>query len=35
MGPFPDIEEGFEIDFSKITPGSVRRPAVLELESRL
>ena len=35
MGPWPDVEEGFERDFSKLRVGSVRLPAVLEYEKQL
>jgi len=34
-GPFPNIEDGFESDFSKIKVGSINIPAVLELEQKL
>ena len=35
MGPWPDVEEGFERDFSKLRVGAVRLPAVLEYEKQL
>ncbi|KAF2453971.1 glutathione S-transferase omega-like 2 [Lineolata rhizophorae] len=37
MGPYPDIggPEGVETDFSRIPPGGVRHPAVLEAEKNL
>lgn len=35
MGPYPDVEEGCESDFSKIKPAGVRLRAVLEYESKL
>lgn len=35
MGPYPDVEEGYETDFSKLKPGSVKLPAVLEFEKTL
>ncbi|KAI6352495.1 hypothetical protein MCOR25_009408 [Pyricularia grisea] len=35
MGPWPEVEEGYESDLSKIRVGSVRMPKVLELEENL
>lgn len=35
MGPFPDVEEGVEEDFSKLRVGGVRLPAVLEYQAGL
>jgi putative glutathione S-transferase len=35
MGPFPDVEEGVQKDWSKLTVGGVKHPAVLEYESTL
>ena len=35
MGPYPDIEEGFEHDFSKFRVGAVKLPAVLEYQHSL
>ncbi|TFB00630.1 Glutathione S-transferase omega-like 2 [Trichoderma ghanense] len=35
MGPFPDVEEGVNLDFTQIKPGSVRHPAVLEKQTEL
>jgi len=35
MGPYPDVEEGYEEDFSKLQPGEIRLPAVLEHEKTL
>lgn len=35
MGPYPDIEEGYESDWSKLSPGSIDMPAVLEAERKL
>lgn len=35
MGPFPDVEEGYESDFSSIKPGGVSLPTVLEQEAKL
>jgi len=34
MGPWPDVEEGYEKDWSKIHAGSVDMPEVLEAEKR-
>ncbi|RAL00116.1 putative cell wall organization protein/glutathione transferase (Gto3) [Aspergillus ibericus CBS 121593] len=33
LGPFPDIEEGVERDWSKLTVGGVKHPVVLEHEA--
>jgi len=35
MGPCPDVEEDYEKDFTKLRPGSVNMPAVLEYEKTL
>ena len=35
MGPWPDVEEGFEKDFSKLRVGAVKLPAVLGYEKQL
>ncbi|KAL4877811.1 glutathione S-transferase [Aspergillus karnatakaensis] len=35
LGPFPDIEEGFEKDWGKLRVGEVRHPDVLEFEKSL
>jgi glutathionyl-hydroquinone reductase len=35
MGPFPDMEEGVNLDFRSIKPGAVRHPAVVEYQSTL
>lgn len=35
MGPFPDVEEGVQRDWSKLVVGGVKHPAVLEYESTL
>ncbi|KAL7813082.1 glutathione S-transferase [Trichoderma gracile] len=35
MGPFPDVEEGFNLEPARISPGSVRHPAVLEMQAKL
>lgn len=34
MGPFPDVEEGDVEDLSKLKPGGVKMPAVLEYENK-
>jgi putative glutathione S-transferase len=35
MGPYPDVEEGYEEDLSKVEPGGVKLPAVLEYAKSL
>lgn len=35
MGPFPDIEEGVDLDFSKLTPGVVLHPEVVRRQEKL
>lgn len=35
MGPYPDVEEGFEQDWSRLRPGEVRHPLVVEAASKL
>ncbi|KAJ5675744.1 hypothetical protein N7462_008641 [Penicillium macrosclerotiorum] len=35
MGPFPDVEEGVQRDWSKVTVGGVKHPAVLEYETTI
>ncbi|KAL6710468.1 hypothetical protein ACN47E_008516 [Coniothyrium glycines] len=35
MGPYPDVEEGYESDWSKLKPGKVAHPKVLEAQSKL
>lgn len=35
MGPFPDIEEGVERDWTALRIGGVKHPAVLEYESSI
>lgn len=35
MGPYPDVEEDYETDFSKLKPGEIGLPAVLEHEKTL
>ena len=35
LGPYPDVEEGYEKDWSKLKPGKVAHPRVLEEQSKL
>ncbi|KAL4731804.1 hypothetical protein ACLX1H_000796 [Fusarium chlamydosporum] len=35
LGPFPDVEDGVELDFSDLQPGSIRHPAVLARQNEL
>ncbi|RTE83012.1 hypothetical protein BHE90_002413 [Fusarium euwallaceae] len=35
LGPFPDVEEGVDLDFNKLKPGAIRHPAVCEREKEL
>ena len=35
LGPWPHIEKGYEEDWSKLTPGSIDMPEVLEHEKTL
>ncbi|EUC49634.1 hypothetical protein COCMIDRAFT_84047 [Bipolaris oryzae ATCC 44560] len=35
LGPYPDVEEGYEEDWSKLKPGRVAHPRVLEAQSKL
>lgn len=35
LGPYPDVKEGYEEDWSKLEPGMVRHPRVLEAMSKL
>jgi putative glutathione S-transferase len=35
MGPFPDVEEGVQRDWSQLVVGGVKHPAVLEYEATL
>lgn len=35
LGPWPHIEEGYQEDWSKLSPGSVDMPEVLEHEKTL
>jgi putative glutathione S-transferase len=35
MGPYPEVEEGYESDWSKLKPGQVRHPLVVEAASKL
>ncbi|OAL51840.1 hypothetical protein IQ07DRAFT_564280 [Pyrenochaeta sp. DS3sAY3a] len=35
LGPYPDVEEGYKKDWSKLSPGKIAHPRVLEAESKL
>lgn len=35
LGPFPDVEEGIDLNFANLKPGSVRYPIVLERQAEL
>ena len=35
MGPFPNVEEGFEEDWSKLAVGEVKHPSVLDYETTI
>jgi putative glutathione S-transferase len=35
LGPYPDVEEGYESDWSKLKPGKVAHPQVLDAMSKL
>jgi putative glutathione S-transferase len=35
MGPFPDVEGGFEPDWSKLVAGEVKHSAVLNYEATI
>ena len=35
LGPWPGIEKGYEKDFSKLPPGEIDMPEVLEYEKKL
>ncbi|OAG16847.1 hypothetical protein CC77DRAFT_1033861 [Alternaria alternata] len=35
LGPYPDVEEGYEEDWGKLQPGKVAHPRVLEAQSKL
>jgi putative glutathione S-transferase len=35
LGPYPDVEEGYESEWSKLKPGRVAHPRVLEAMSKL
>lgn len=35
MGPYPDIDEGYEEDWSKLSPGGIDMPKVIEHEKTL
>jgi putative glutathione S-transferase len=35
MGPYPEVEEGYELDWRRLRPGEVNHPLVLEAASKL
>ncbi|KAF2251784.1 glutathione S-transferas-like protein [Trematosphaeria pertusa] len=35
LGPFPNVEEGYEADWTQLKPGAVTHPAVMEAMSQL
>ncbi len=35
LGPYPDVQEGYESDWNQLTPGEVKHPRVLEAQSKL
>lgn len=35
LGPWPDVEEGYESDWSKLKPGRVTHPRVLDAQSKM
>ena len=35
LGPYPDVEEGYESDWSKLKTGKVAHPGVLDAMSKL
>jgi putative glutathione S-transferase len=35
LGPYPDVEEGYEEDWSRLKPGKVAHPLVLEEQGKL
>lgn len=35
MGPYPDVEEGVDLNYQKLTPGIIIHPAVLERQKEL
>lgn len=35
MGPFPDIVEGVDLDFSKLKPGAILHPVVVQRQKAL
>ncbi|KAF1941381.1 hypothetical protein EJ02DRAFT_404625 [Clathrospora elynae] len=35
LGPYPDVEEGYESDWSKLKPGKVAHPSVVEAQRKL
>lgn len=35
VGPYPDVEQGYEEDWSKLSPGNIDMPVVVEYEKTL
>jgi putative glutathione S-transferase len=35
LGPYPEVEEGVNLNFAEIKPGVVRHPIVLERQAEL
>ena len=35
LGPWPDIEDAYEEDYSKLEPGGIKMPEVLKHEAKL
>ncbi|KAJ4992270.1 glutathione S-transferase Gst3 [Stagonosporopsis vannaccii] len=35
LGPYPEVEEGYQVDWSKLKPGEVKHPLVVEAGSKL
>lgn len=35
MGPYPEVEDEYESDWSKLKPGEVKHPLVVEAGSKM
>lgn len=35
LGPWPDIEQDYEVDWTKIKPGGIHMPEVVEYEKKI
>ncbi|KAF3008348.1 hypothetical protein E8E14_009217 [Neopestalotiopsis sp. 37M] len=35
LGPYPEVEEGVDLDFQRLAPGSIKHPAVLQRQKEL